>query len=243
MWQSLRIAARTRPGCRGRRDGRRASGLVRRSLELPGDLFKLSDPQENRGNQVTARELLDSGAKRLQAGLQDQPRRRQRCCRRSGRSTTAWDRYTEAVAILTESLTLQPQSHDKTHIATLVAGGSARSGAGDLKGAEACSEALHPIAKRFRRRQPGIRPISLAFGWLRYRQTRFAEAKELYNRSLNILEIAGAPSTDVSALLDDWHRCTQTAAMDIGQANLRTRIWRSIGVSWATMHPRGHAPE
>src|ERR1700684_2760999 len=30
------------------------------------NLFKLSDPGENRGNQVTAREILDSGAKRLQ---------------------------------------------------------------------------------------------------------------------------------------------------------------------------------
>ncbi|MEO7205752.1 MAG: hypothetical protein ABI356_15385 [Steroidobacteraceae bacterium] len=37
------------------------------------NLFKLSDPGENRGNQVTARELFDSGAKRLQTGLQDQP--------------------------------------------------------------------------------------------------------------------------------------------------------------------------
>jgi hypothetical protein len=55
------------------------------------NLFKLSDPQENRGNQVTARELLDSGAKRLQAGLQDPARDEGSCCRRSERSTTAWD--------------------------------------------------------------------------------------------------------------------------------------------------------
>jgi len=43
------------------------------------DLFKLSDPEENRGNQVTARELLDSGARRLQAraaGFSRQPRLR-----------------------------------------------------------------------------------------------------------------------------------------------------------------------
>src|SRR6202051_323933 len=37
------------------------------------NLFKLSDPGENRGNQVTARELLDSGSKRVRLGLQDQP--------------------------------------------------------------------------------------------------------------------------------------------------------------------------
>ena len=42
-----------------------------------------------------------------------------------------------------------------------------------------------------------------ALGVLRYQQDRFVEAKELYNRGLNILETTGAPPTDVSALLDD----------------------------------------
>src|SRR6202041_2977554 len=38
---------------------------------------------------------------------------------------------------------------------------------------------------------------------LRYQQDRFLDAKELYNRGLNILENTAAAPTDVSALLDD----------------------------------------
>ncbi|MEO6727197.1 MAG: serine/threonine-protein kinase [Blastocatellia bacterium] len=37
------------------------------------DLFKVSDPSESKGNQVTARELLDKGAERINTELKDQP--------------------------------------------------------------------------------------------------------------------------------------------------------------------------
>ncbi len=37
------------------------------------DLFEVSDPSESRGNTVTARELLDKGAQRIQEDLGDQP--------------------------------------------------------------------------------------------------------------------------------------------------------------------------
>ena len=40
------------------------------------ELFELSDPSRSRGNQVTARELLDIGARRVSLGLADQPETR-----------------------------------------------------------------------------------------------------------------------------------------------------------------------
>src|SRR5690606_3925190 len=40
------------------------------------ELFELSDPSKSRGHQVTAREMLDIGARRVNIGLADQPETR-----------------------------------------------------------------------------------------------------------------------------------------------------------------------
>src|SRR6202795_1516972 len=71
--QSLRIAAGRDRVAEQRAVAERERSRAEEVSSFLVNLFKLSDPQENRGNQVTARELLDSGAKRLRAGLQDQP--------------------------------------------------------------------------------------------------------------------------------------------------------------------------
>jgi tetratricopeptide (TPR) repeat protein len=46
---------------------------ARRTTGFLIDLFKISDPSEARGNTVTAREMLDKGAARLETELTDQP--------------------------------------------------------------------------------------------------------------------------------------------------------------------------
>jgi eukaryotic-like serine/threonine-protein kinase len=168
------------------------------------NLFKLSDPQENRGNQVTARELLDSGAKRLQAGLLNQPATKAALLSTVGAVYDSLGQYREALPILTESLTLQPQARDQTRIATLLELGSARWHASDLKGAEIpLQEALHLSQSQFGATSQETGRSLWALGVLRYHQDRFVEAEELDNHGLNILETANAPPTDVSALLDD----------------------------------------
>jgi tetratricopeptide (TPR) repeat protein len=112
--------------------------------------------------------------------------------------------YQEALPILTESLMLQPQSHDKSRISTLLELGSARSHAGDFTGAEApLQEALHLSQGNFGATSQESGRSLWALGQLRYRQGQFADAKELYSRSLDTLESTSAPATDVSALLDD----------------------------------------
>ncbi len=168
------------------------------------NLFKLSDPQENRGNQVTARELLDLGAKRLEAGLQDQPATKAALLATVGAVYDSLGQYKDALPMLNESLALQPQSQDKSRVRTLLELGRARAGAGDLGGAEASlQEALHLSQNdRGARSQESGRAL-WALGQLRQRQGQLTDAKELYNRALDILETTSAPATDASALLDD----------------------------------------
>jgi serine/threonine protein kinase/Tfp pilus assembly protein PilF len=202
--QSLRIAAERDRAAAERAVADRERTRAEEVSSFLVNLFKLSDPQENRGNRVTARELLDSGAKRLQAGLLDQPATKAALLATVGSVYDSLGQYQAALPILTQSLSLQPQSHDKSRIATLLELGRARIGAGDLAGAEP------PLQEALRRSQGDFGAESQETGrslWvlgvLRYQQGRYADAKELYNRSLNVLETAGAPSTDVSALLDD----------------------------------------
>jgi serine/threonine protein kinase/tetratricopeptide (TPR) repeat protein len=168
------------------------------------NLFRLSDPEENRGNQVTARELLDAGARRLQGALQDQPATKAALLATVGAVYDSLGQYRDAVPILRQALTLQPAAHDRSHIDTLLELGHAQAGAGDLSGAET------PLFNALRLAQTDYGAASQPSGralWeigrLRYQQGRYAEAKDLYQRGLNILETTQAPATDVAALLED----------------------------------------
>jgi serine/threonine protein kinase/Tfp pilus assembly protein PilF len=202
--QSLRIAAERDRVSEQRELAERERVRAEEVSSFLVNLFKLSDPQENRGNQVTARELLDSGARRLETGLQNQPATKAALLATVGAVYDSLGQYKDALPILTESLALQPQSRDKSHIGTLLELGRARSGAGDLSGAEApLQEALHLSQSSHGAISQEAGRALWALGQLRHQQGQLSDAKELYNRALDILETTSAPSTDVSALLDD----------------------------------------
>jgi serine/threonine protein kinase/Flp pilus assembly protein TadD len=168
------------------------------------NLFKLSDPGENRGNQVTAREILDSGAKRLQAGLHDQPATKAALLSTVGSVYDSLGQFRDALPLLDESLQLQAESHESSRLDTLLELGRARIGAGDLPAAEA------PLQEALRLAQQDTGAMSIAtghslwsLGMLRFEQGQIGEAKDLYVRSLDILNKSHAPQTDVSAVLSD----------------------------------------
>jgi eukaryotic-like serine/threonine-protein kinase len=168
------------------------------------NLFKLTDPQENRGNQVTARELLDSGAKRLQAGLQDQPNTKAALLSTVGAVYDSLGQFQVAEPILDESLRLQAAGDDTSRVATLVELGRARMGAGDLSGAEApLQEALRLAQGQFGAGSPQSGKVLWGLGILRFEQGRLNESKDLFQRALALLESAKDPQRDVSQVLDD----------------------------------------
>src|ERR1700689_2109880 len=135
--QSLRIAAERDRAAQQRERAEHERARAEEVSSFLVNLFKLSDPKENRGNQVTARELLDSGAKRLQTGLQDQPETRAALLSTVGTVYDSLGQYQDALPLLDESLQLQAQSHDVSRINTLSELGQSHIGAGDLSGAEA----------------------------------------------------------------------------------------------------------
>ena len=202
--QSRRIAAERDRVAEQRERAERERERAQEVSSFLVDLFKLSDPEVNRGNQVTARELLDSSAKRLQDALQDQPATKAALLTTVGAVYDSLGQYRDALPVLNESLALQPQSHDKAHIDTLLELSRALAGAGELSRAEpALQEALRLAQGEYGAASQEAGRALWALGRLRFQQGRFADAKDLYKRGLEILETTQAPPTDVSAALDD----------------------------------------
>ena len=176
--QSVRISAERDRVAQQRERAERERARAEEVSSFLVNLFKLSDPGENRGNQVTARELLDSGAKRLQAGLQDQPATKAALLSTVGAVYDSLGQYQDALPILTESLALQPQARDKTRIDTLLELGQAQIGAGNLAGAEApLQEALHLSQSNFGATSQESGHALWILGKLRQQQGRFGDAK------------------------------------------------------------------
>jgi eukaryotic-like serine/threonine-protein kinase len=164
----------------------------------------LTDPQENRGNQVTARELLDSGAKRLEAGLQDQPNTKAALLSTVGAVYDSLGQFQVAEPILDESLRLQAPGDDNSHVNTLLELGRARIGAGELSAAESpLQEALRLSQSQFGARSVQSGRVLWGLGMLRFAQDRLSESKDLFRHSLSLLEDANAPQSVISAVLDD----------------------------------------
>jgi eukaryotic-like serine/threonine-protein kinase len=202
--QSLRIAAERDRVAEQREHAERERSRAEEVSSFLVSLFKLSDPEENRGNQVTARELLDSGAKRLQSALKNQPETRAALLSTVGAVYESLGQYQDALPILTESLQLQPDARDKAHIDTLSELGQALIGAGDLPAAEL------PLLEAWRLSQSTFGAASAesghalwVLGMLRLQQGQYEAAKDLLVRSLGILETSGAQPADISAVLDD----------------------------------------
>jgi eukaryotic-like serine/threonine-protein kinase len=202
--QSLRISAERDRVAQQRERAEHERARAEEVSSFLVNLFKLSDPGENRGNQVTARELLDSGAQRLHAGLQDQPATKAALLATVGMVYDSLGQYQDALPLLSESLQLQAQAHDSSHIDTLLELGRAYIGAGDLPAAEApLQQALHLAQSDAGAMSAETGHALYALGMLRYQQGKNSEARELYIRSLNILESSKAPQTDVSPVLND----------------------------------------
>jgi serine/threonine protein kinase/tetratricopeptide (TPR) repeat protein len=202
--QSLRIAAERDRVTQQRERAELEKARAEEVSSFLVNLFKLSDPEESRGNQVTARELLDSGAKRLQAGLQDQPETKAALLSTVAAVYDSLGQYREAMPLLDEALQLQAKSDKGSRIEALLELGRARIGAGDLGAAESpLQQALHLAQNNSGAKSLDSAHALWALGMLRQQQGQLSEAKDLYVQSLNILDAAHAPETDVSHVLSD----------------------------------------
>lgn len=107
------------------------------------ELFELSDPSRSRGNQITAREMLDIGARRIRLGLNEQPETRATLLGTIGRVYGSMGLYESSVELLEDALKSRVRIHGEHHAEVAlaqVALGNALCDRGQL---DKCSEHLN----------------------------------------------------------------------------------------------------
>ncbi len=79
------------------------------------DMFELSDPAHNRGNDLKAQELLEVGARRIESDLKSYPETRATLLNTIGRVYNSLGLYKEASSVLEKSLALRQQLYGQPH--------------------------------------------------------------------------------------------------------------------------------
>jgi len=79
------------------------------------ELFEVSSPSEARGNQVTAREILDKGAEKIARDMQDQPETQAAMMDTMGRVYRSLGLYNSAMTLVERSLELRRQTLGDQH--------------------------------------------------------------------------------------------------------------------------------
>ena len=171
-------------------------------------MFKVADPESTLGSRITAREILDRGAERIDLELKDQPLMRARLLGTMGDVYKNLGLYSAARPLLESSLTLRRDRLGESHLD--VSDAEARLGelyrlAGNRAGAESLlTRALATREKALGPRNPDVGAVLCDLGMVYTAQGRFDEAGPVLERSLSIREKALGPEhADVARSLNE----------------------------------------
>lgn len=156
------------------------------------DLFEVNDPSEARGDTVTAREILDRGARRISQGLSGQPLVQARLMGVMGSVYAGLGLYDESLALLGKSLALR-QAHlppsDPQIAETLDRLGTVQRNRGDLAAAEKSHRRALAIREAaFGPNDPLVAHSLMSLGETELSLGKPAEADTLLQRALAIEE-------------------------------------------------------
>ncbi len=172
----------------------RKSLTAERTTEFIVSLFAVSDPSEARGNVITAREILDRGARQIDAGLEGEPIVRAELATTLGQVYYGLGLYTQASELLDKGRSAAVQD-PRLLGRQAVALADVAAAQGDYARAEALyAEAEGHTAE--------ASPVDLQTegraligrGDTASRQERFADAQQFFDRSLALAREPGAPA-------------------------------------------------
>jgi serine/threonine protein kinase/Tfp pilus assembly protein PilF len=155
-------------------------------------LFEVSDPSETRGNTVTAREILDKGAEKIEEDLQEQPRIQSRLLETMGRVYRNLGVYSQAAPILERSLSLKRKIFGEEH-PEVAASLHTLAVLYDTQGKyqEAVSLFRQSLVIResyFGKDHPEVAKSLNSIAVVYWNQGKYSEAEPLFQRSLAIKE-------------------------------------------------------
>jgi serine/threonine protein kinase len=172
------------------------------------NLFSVSDPGEARGNTITAREVLDKGAREIGQGLEMQPLTKARMMDTIGTVYRKLGLYAEAEPLIRGALEIREKSlgmADLQVAESVLSLASLRQQQGRFNEAKALFQrGLEIRSRSLPSGDPLIAEAQLGLGEIHFELSELAEAEALYKKSLEIREKAlGADHPDVAHSLID----------------------------------------
>jgi non-specific serine/threonine protein kinase/serine/threonine-protein kinase len=190
---------------RAEREAQRQASVSRNVSDFLVNLFSVSDPASGRGTPVTARQLLDRGAREMEADSTMDPLVRGRLLLEMGYAYTGLALYQQAAELLERSLALRTAVLGERHkdvAGTLVALGLVRLDEARYADAESLFTRAYAV---FQGLGLGDSASGLAaardLGIVYSRQGRFAEAEPLLGRVIRVLEMADSTSLALAGTL------------------------------------------
>ncbi len=153
-------------------------------------LFRVSQPEESRGREITARELLERGARRIDSGLARQPELQAELLDVLGVIHRDLGLYPEADTLLQRAVRLSRATYGKNHpdvAARLTDWAAVLAARGEFARAESLLTGAHGILLRTRGPEDTSVATTLStLASVHRRQGNFAKAESLYREALRI---------------------------------------------------------
>jgi len=194
---------------RARREARRANEeaeAARQVSDFLAGLFKVSDPREARGSSVTAREMLDRGAAKIERDLKDQPLVQARLMSTMGRVYNSLGLYDQAVPLQESALAARRKLLGEAHLdvaSSLIDVGSVLWQRGEYERARPLLEQGLALRERLLGPEASLVADSLHnLGNLLWSRGEYDEARRRLTRALAIREKNAPDSPDVASTLN-----------------------------------------
>jgi non-specific serine/threonine protein kinase/serine/threonine-protein kinase len=202
-------------------------------VKFLGDLFSISNPNQARGESISAREVLDRGAERIERELADQPLVRARLMRTIGTAYRDLGLLDSSRPLLEEAHATRQQQLGEDHVATLQAKEALawlHFRAHEYERARELAEELVETSKRVRGEEHSftLRAVNL-LGVVYLDTQRYDDAEELFASNLAVHRRLHGPDhkAAVTALTNLCMVHTSQQAFDQAEVECREAIDRS----------------
>ena len=231
------LAVRARnEAVRQRAEAERQSLTARRTADFMKSLFAVSDPGESRGNTITAREVLDRGARQIESQLKDTPVMRADLTTTLGEVYASLGLYKESLGLL-ETAARLPGLPPDLLARTMVANGELLYQRGDYPAA------LRALAAANARMGPapadhGLQLRVLAtYGDIYYAQSDDARAREYFGRTLALASGPNDAAMRSRALEGIAQADMEQNRFDAAKAGFEKALTQQLAAT-GELHPR-----
>ena len=181
---------------------------ARQTTEFMVNLFEVSDPSEALGNTITAREILDKGAERIESELGDQPKIKATLMDTMGTVYTSLGLYSDAVKLLQDSLdtrTAIPESTPEELAGSMEHLGQVLGKKGNFEEAQSLyQQALNTRTTAGDEESLQVAGSVRGLAEMLMEQGKYEEAEKLYFKSLGLQRaVLEEPHEDIAENLQD----------------------------------------